>query len=145
MSSISKRYLVEVPEREVAPEIRARARSALVRSAAALRLEGAKLAWFREENEAEELERLELERAGRTADRIRLEGVPLGFVLRGKAWIRADIPLDEVVVTVAHEVAHLYQRKRCPALGWKRTAPPELDGWAEEDAEAFGRWMEANW
>jgi hypothetical protein len=56
-------------------------------------------------------------------------------------WVRADIPREEVIKTVAHEARHLWQWKtgRYSQLAF-RTAPGQLtDSEAERDAHEYER------
>lgn len=144
-TSSERAHLVEIPESEVAPKLRARARSAMIRSTHALGMDAVQVRWFRPETDAEREEREQEEKAGRTISRIRQHGNPCGFVMRDMAWINATLPLGEIAVTVAHEVAHVYQAIRQPELKWRHTFPAHLERWIEEDAEAFGRWIAAGY
>ena len=137
--SVSAEYYLEVSEDEVPVATQVRAYLSMARALEAVGMEAPALRWFRPESEAEKADRLKAHKEGRTVERAPVPANSWGVAryVSNSLWLAADIPLEEVAFTIAHEVAHFYQMQQIPHLRIKANVTAREREWMEWDADVF--------
>lgn len=132
-------FYLEASDDEVPIAVLVRAQLTMLYALEALSMEAPALRWFRPESEAEKADRTKAQKEGRTVERAPVPANSWGVAryISNEIWLAADIPLEEVDFTMAHECAHIYQMQQIPHLRIKAKVSATEREWMEWDADAF--------